>query len=183
MTIVAIISSPRKGGNSDTIVKSVIDGAKANGKDVKEFRLNGMSNAKGCQACMACKKSVGCVTRDDFAEILEAIRNAEGLIVSSPCYFGDMDGRMKLLWDRFFSFLNGDFSSNVESGKKLVTVVTCGGGLDDANKMADKMEGTLAGMVGFSPIGKIVLPGGNAPNAAASNTDVLTEAKNIGGKF
>ncbi|MDR3074986.1 MAG: NAD(P)H-dependent oxidoreductase, partial [Candidatus Methanoplasma sp.] len=74
MAIVAIISSPRKKGNTSTIVQAMIEGAKENGKEVKEFYLNSFSNAKGCQACMACKSSVGCAVKDDNAEILKALR-------------------------------------------------------------------------------------------------------------
>ena len=177
------MSSPRKGANSETIVRSVIEGAKANGKDVKEFYLNGMMNAKGCQACMACKKGAGCVVKDDNAEVLKAIRDSEGVILSTPCYFGEANGQFRLLQDRFFSFLNGDFSANIAPGKKLVTIVTCGGGLEGATALADKLEGGLAGMMGFTPIGKIVTPGCNPPDTAGKDSDVLAKAKDIGKKF
>jgi len=182
MAIVAIKSSPRKSGNSEALVNAMIEGARANGKEVIEFRLNGMGNAKGCQACMACKRSVGCITKDDNGKILEAIRDSEGVILSSPCYFGEVNGQFKLLEDRFYSFINADFSPNIAPGKKVAVVVTCGGGYDGAKAMADKLEGTMSGMLGFVPVGKIVAAF-SPTESAADNANLIAEAKAIGNKL
>ncbi|MCL1979227.1 MAG: flavodoxin family protein [Methanomassiliicoccaceae archaeon] len=183
MSIVAIIASPRKNGNTDTIVGAMAEGAKKNGKDVKMYYLNSLSNAKGCQACMGCKKSGACVLKDDHAEILKAIRDAEGIIVSTPTYFGEACGQFRLLQDRFYSFLGPDFVPNIAPGKKCAVVVSCGGGEAGARAMADKIEGALAGMLKFVPVGKIVFTGANPPDTAAKNAAVLEEAEAIGKKF
>lgn len=183
MSIVAIISSPRKKGNTSTIVNAMVEGAKENGKDVKVYHLNSLTSAKGCQACMACKSSVGCAVKDDQNEILKAIRDAEGVILSTPCYFGEANGQFRLLQDRFYNFIGPDFVPNIAAGKKLAVVVSCGGGADAARAMADKIEGTMAGMLKFVPIGKMVLTGANPPDTASKNAAVLEEAKSIGKKF
>ena len=183
MSIVAIIASPRKNGNTNTIVEAIIKEVKDNGKEVKTYHLNTLSNAKGCQACMACKKSGSCVQKDDHAEILNAIRDAEGLVLSTPNYFGEANGQFRLLQDRFYSFINADFSSNVAPGKKLAVVVSCGGGAEGAKVLADKIEGTMVKYFKFEPIGKIVFTGANAPDTASKNDAVLEEAKAIGKKL
>ncbi|MCL2296454.1 MAG: flavodoxin family protein [Methanomassiliicoccaceae archaeon] len=183
MSIVAIVASPRKKGNTCTIVKAMIEGAKENGKEIKVYHLNALSNAKGCQACMGCKSSGACVLKDDNAEILKAMRDAEGVILSTPTYFGEANGQFRLLQDRFYSFLNMDFSANIAPGKKLAVVVSCGGGADGAKALADKIEGLMAGMLKFVPIGKIVFTGANPPDTASKNSAVLAEAKAIGKKF
>jgi multimeric flavodoxin WrbA len=183
MTVVAIIASPRKKGNTSTIVEAMIEGAKENGKEVKEFHLNSFSNAKGCQACMSCKKSVGCSVKDDNFEILEAMRGAESVILSTPCYFGEANGQFRLLQDRFYSFVNPDFTSNIAPGKKLATVVSCGAGAEGGKALGDKIEGTMVGFFKFDPVGKIVLTGANPPDTAAKNDSILAEAKAIGKKL
>jgi len=184
MSIVAIIASPRKKGNTNTIVEAMVEGAKKNGKDVKVYHLNTLSNAKGCQACMGCKKAGKCIVEDDHAEILAAVRDAEGLIVSTPVYFGEACGQFRLLQDRFYGFLGPNFVPNIAPGKKCAVVVACGGGEAGAKALADKIEGTLAGMLKFVPVGKIVYADKNDPeNAAAKNSAVLEEAKAIGKKF
>ena len=183
MTIVAIIASPRKSGNSSTIVNAIIEGAKSNGKDVKTYHLNSLTNAKGCQACMACKKSGSCIQKDDHAEILNAIRNAEGVILSTPFYFGEANGQFRLFQDRFYSFLGADMSSNLAPGKKVAVVVSCGSGADGAKALADKLEGIMVKYFKFESVGKIVLPGAGPPDVASNNSAVLAEAKAIGKKF
>jgi multimeric flavodoxin WrbA len=183
MSIVAIVASPRKSGNSSTIVQAMKKGAKENGKDVKIYCLNSLSNAKGCQACMACKAKVGCVTKDDHAEILSAMREAEGIILSTPTYFGEADGRFRLLQDRFYSFIGPNFVPNIDPGKKLAVVVSCGGGADGARALADKIEGSMVNFFKCEPVGKIVFTGGNAPDEASKNQAILDEAVAIGKKF
>ncbi|MCL2148905.1 MAG: flavodoxin family protein [Methanomassiliicoccaceae archaeon] len=183
MTIVAVIASPRKKGNTSTIVEAMVEAAKENGKDVKTYHLNSLSNAKGCQACMGCKASGACVVKDDHAEILNEIRNAEGLILSTPTYFGEANGQFRLLQDRFYSFMGQDFAPNIGPGKKLAVVVSCGGGAEGARAMADKVEGTMAGAFKFVPVGKIVLTGAGAPDTASKDAAVLEEARAIGKKL
>ena len=183
MSIVAIIASPRKSGNSSTIVNAMIEGVKSNGKDVKTYYLNSLTNAKGCQACMGCKSAGKCVQKDDHAEILNAIREAEGLILSTPYYFGEANGQYRLFQDRFYSFLNGDMSSNLPPGKKIAIVVTCGSGADGAKAIADKQEGIMVNYFKFVSVGKIVLPAAGPPDVASKNSAVLEEAKAIGKKF
>ena len=78
MTIVAVISSPERGGNTDTVVNAIARSAQENGKDVKVFYLNPMTSRKGCQACFACKSKGKCVQNDDLTPVLDAIRDAEG---------------------------------------------------------------------------------------------------------
>jgi multimeric flavodoxin WrbA len=183
MSIVAIVSSPKKGGNTDKIVGSIVEGAKENGKDVKVYHLNQLKGAIGCQACFACKKTGYCIQKDDLAEILTAIRESEGIVLSTPVYFGEACAQLRLLLDRFFGYMGADFAPNIAPGKKVATIVTCGGGVDAANALAAKIEGTMAGAFKFEPIGKIVFADGNSPDALSKDTNVLAEAKAIGKKF
>jgi multimeric flavodoxin WrbA len=181
-TIVAIVASPRKEGNSSTLVKEMVVSAKQNGNEVKVHYLNTLSNVKGCQACMACKKTGKCVLKDDVAQILEDIRGADGIILSTPLYFSEANGQFRLLQDRFFSFLDGTMRSNLPPGKKVATVVTCGSGAPVANALADKLEGTMVNYFQCVSVGKIVAAG-NAPDDASKNKAAMEEAAAIGKKF
>ncbi|MDR3282879.1 MAG: flavodoxin family protein [Candidatus Methanoplasma sp.] len=182
MSIIAIVSGPRDGGNSDTIVQAITKGANEKGKDVKTFRLNQMRNVRGCQACMACKKTGRCAVDDDYGKVLEEIRGSEGIILSTPFYFGDSCGQFRLFQDRFYSFMGADSKPNLPPGKKVAVVVTCGGDRPGASAVADKIEGVMVGALGFEPVGKIVFVGG-PPTAAANDGRVLSEAAALGRAF
>lgn len=181
-TTVVILGSPRK-GNSEAIALAVAAEAKAKGNTIKEYKLNMLKNAKGCQSCYGCKKAGKCVVKDDITEILDDIRAADSIILATPLYFGFSSGQFRLLEDRFFSFVNGDFTPNIEAGKKVAIVQTCGSGLEDAQRNADALEREWKMFFKAEVVGKIVAGNMNAPNAAAENADIMAQAKAIGQKL
>ena len=179
---VVILGSPRK-GNSEAIAMAIANEAKAKGNTIKEYRINQLKNAKGCQSCYGCKKAGKCVVKDDVSEILDDIRAADSIIFATPIYFGQPSAQFRIVQDRFFGFLGGDFKPNLAAGKKAAIVVTCGSGIDGANKTADEIEGMAKNFFGMEIAGKIVKGGMMAPNAAESDPAIMEEAKAIGKKL
>ena len=94
MQIVAILGSPRK-GNSSAIAGRFLTTAEGLGARTRSFTLNGLSY-RGCQACFACKTGADhCVINDDLAPVLDAIRDADVVVLATPVYFGDVTGQFK----------------------------------------------------------------------------------------
>jgi multimeric flavodoxin WrbA len=131
MNIVCLLGSPRAGSNSSTIAKRFIVTAEKSGAKVKSYILNDLKY-RGCQGCMACKtKLEKCVLQDDLAEVLEAVQQADVLVMASPVYYGDISSQLKGFIDRTFSYLKPDFMTNPNPvrfapGKKLVFALTQG---------------------------------------------------------
>ena len=103
MKIVAINGSPRIGWNTSSLVREAVKGAQANGAEVELFDLYKLDKFTGCISCFACKlpQNEGkCVYRDGLAPLLEAIRNADGLILGSPNYLGDVSAGFRSLYER-----------------------------------------------------------------------------------
>lgn len=129
--IVALLGSPRREGNSETIAARIMDTCKDLGAETTAFPLNELAY-KGCQACMACKSgSEKCVVADDLAAVLDAVAEADVLIMASPIYFGEITGQLKCALDRMYSFLKPDYMTNsnpsrLAPGKKCVFVLTQG---------------------------------------------------------
>jgi multimeric flavodoxin WrbA len=124
MKIVAVLGSPRPQGNSNTLARTFLEAARERGAETREFPLNRMK-FQGCQACMACKtQSETCSLVDDLAKVLEAIREADVLVLASPVYFGDLSGQLKAFFDRTYSCINPDFSCRLAAGKKAVMILT-----------------------------------------------------------
>ncbi len=140
MKVACLMASPRKKGNSVHIAKRICEKAASKGAEIKYFYLNEMKYV-GCQACMACKTgSEKCVINDDLEEVLDAVAEADVLVLASPVYFGDVNAQMKGFIDRAFSFLVPDFyfadnKSRLKPGKKLIFVLTQGH--EDMNSFAD----------------------------------------------
>ncbi len=182
MSIVAIISSPRKGANTDAMVRAAAEGARENGKDVQIFELNAMKDRRGCQGCDGCKRNGGtCITKDDLAPVLDAIRGAEGLIVSSPVYFGEACAQYRLLEDRFYGYLKADFSTSLEAGKKALIFTAAGTGGEQA--LADKMAKVLGGFFKFDVVGTLAVATGNDRKYVESHPDIVAKARELGKKL
>ena len=110
MKIVAVLGSPRPQGNSNTLARAFLQAAGDRGAEVTEYLLNQM-DFQGCQGCGGCKtKSQTCILEDDLTPVLQAVKEADLLVLASPVYFGDLSGQMKCFFDRTYSFFNPDFS-------------------------------------------------------------------------
>jgi len=101
--IVAINTSPRINWNTAKLVESAAKGAQEAGAAVEVIHLYTLEPFKGCISCFACKlpETFGkCVVKDGLQEVLEKIRKADGLILGSPNYLGDMTAGFRALYER-----------------------------------------------------------------------------------
>ena len=70
MKVIGIVGSPRKNGNTKTLVQQVLEGAVETGAETRTFLLNELKFS-GCQACDYCKSHEKCKLEDDLAELFE----------------------------------------------------------------------------------------------------------------
>lgn len=98
--VLILSGSPRKGGNSDLLCDEFLRGAKESGNQVEKIFVR-EKKIGYCMACYYCREHQGvCAIKDDMAEILEKIREADVIVMSSPVYFYSIDAQMKTLIDR-----------------------------------------------------------------------------------
>ena len=101
--IIAVNAGPRVGWNTDTLISEAAKGAESAGAVVEKFDLFRLEKYTGCISCFGCKKEQNkghCVCRDGLTEVLDAIRGADGLIVGSPNYLGEMTASFRALYER-----------------------------------------------------------------------------------
>ena len=111
MYVVAINGSPRKGGNTETLLKTVLEPLAAAGWQTEMVQV-GAKNIRGCIACGKCreKQNLRCVVDNDiFNELMEKMVKADAIILGSPTYFADVSAEMKALLDRsgYVALANG----------------------------------------------------------------------------
>ncbi len=102
MKAVAINGSPRKGGNTEILLKKVLAPLAAAGWETEFVQLGG-TPIRGCQACYQCfeRKNSRCSQKDDaFNQCFEKMVAADAIILGSPTYFTDVSAEMKALLDR-----------------------------------------------------------------------------------
>lgn len=111
MYAIGINGSPRKGGNTQMLVNTVLDSLKAAGWET-DFEQLGGGDIRGCQACSGCFKSKDrtCVMKEDyFHTVFEKILRADAVVIGSPTYFSDVTAEVKALTDRagYVALANG----------------------------------------------------------------------------
>lgn len=178
--IIAVNASTHKGGSGETLVNAVAEGVRQNGKEVKIYNLNELGPLKECQNCSSCRKTGKCVLDDPIAEIMMEIRLCEGLVQSAPISFNVENGLYRIFQNRFFSFMDMNFSSTLPKGKKLVTIVTCGLDRDAAENVSKRLEKTIQQHFFFEPVGRIVLNTYFNHDAAKDDDELLDRATSIG---
>ena len=154
--IIVIDGGPRKNFNTASMLQKFVDGASSVNSDidVKTIRLYGL-DYKGCMSCMACKikgkTSNICKFKDALTTILEEIAQADGLVLGSPIYFGDVTGQMRTFLERLaFPWLSYNDYSLTATKKMPVVLVETMNGLPDRNNSNGygSMEYCIKGALG-----------------------------------
>ncbi len=111
MKAIAINGSPRPGGNTEIMLKKVLEPLEAASWSTEYLRIGGKP-VRGCLACMKCveKRNGRCIIEDDdINDYLERMYAADAIILGSPTYFADVTPELKALIDRtgFVALANG----------------------------------------------------------------------------
>ncbi|MGB9937044.1 MAG: flavodoxin family protein [Methanobacterium sp.] len=97
--IIGIIGSPRRDGNTSYLVEKALESAAEVGAEVDAYNLGEME-LEPCNACDICKMTGECPKDDGINEILLKMQEADGFIIGSPVYFGNVTAQLKILIDR-----------------------------------------------------------------------------------
>lgn len=97
--VLIISTSPRQGGNSETLADEFAKGAQEAGHHVEKVVLYDKTIGF-CKGCLSCQKNHACIIKDDVSAILEKLLVADVVVFSTPIYFYEMSGQMKTLLDR-----------------------------------------------------------------------------------
>ena len=101
--IVVVNAGPRKDWNTDTLITEAAQGAADAGAEIERFDLFKLERYNGCISCFGCKKERfkgHCICKDGLTPVLDAIREADGLIIGSPNYLSELTASFRALYER-----------------------------------------------------------------------------------
>ncbi len=101
MRVLIINGSPRLNGNSVKLIKEMVDIFDKEGIETSNYQI-GSKAIRGCMACGYCYEHKECVFKDDVNELAKIFKEADGLVVVSPVYYGSANGSIISLLDRLF---------------------------------------------------------------------------------
>ena len=130
--IIIIDGGPRKNFNTASMLQNFAEGATSVSDkiEVKTVRLYGL-DYKGCMSCCKIKGKASnvCKFKDALTPVLEEIAEADGLVLGSPIYFGDVTGQMRTFLERLaFPWLSyNDYSMTAPKRMPVVLMETMNG--------------------------------------------------------
>lgn len=126
--LLIINASPRKMGNIAQMVETMSCEAMNHGVVVEVIETQKL-HILPCMACMQCRRKGSCVLPDDDSQrVLQLIRDCDALVIAAPCYWGNVPGTLKLLFDRIVYGMMDESSRGfpipLHKGKRCVLVST-----------------------------------------------------------
>lgn len=106
MRVVGIISSPRKGGNSELAVKEILN-TLPDSWEKAMINLNEL-NIKTCTACYGClPEGTKCKIKDDDLDfIIRHVKHADKVVIATPAYMLGGHTMLKRVLDRLISLVS-----------------------------------------------------------------------------
>ena len=133
MTVIGLVGSPRKGGNTDLLVEEVLKGAGNNGHGTSKVYLHGRKIGP-CVDCRGCKKEPHrCIVEDEMQEVYKVLDDSDVVVFGTPVYWYGPTAQMKVVVDRLRPY----FTNHRMDGKRAVIVAPAGDGPGDADLLVE----------------------------------------------
>lgn len=158
--IMIIDGGPRRNMNTAAMVEAFAEGARSEGAEVKHVRLYDI-DYKGCRSCMACqlkgKRVDSCRFKDGITDILAECAAADGLLLASPIYFGEVTAELRAFWERlvfpWLSYSKGGLNAPKKMPVTFIYTMNAPTSYGEQMRRSSlaQFEGVLAGALGHEP--------------------------------
>ena len=186
LKVIGIAGSPRRKGNSATLLEAALKGAAGAGAEVETVRLNELEPFRGCQGCLACLEKGECAIKDALTPVVRSLAAAEVWVLAAPIYFDGVSGQMKTFFDRLFwlCWQGGERKARLAGRRRAAVIVTNEDKpRKDYHHEAEKLAFYLSWMGDFGEV-EIVSEGRRGPaGAAAERPELLARAEELGRKL
>ena len=133
MKVLMLNGSPRENGNIALAFHEMERVFQENGVETENILL-GKKTVRGCVACESCRKNGRCVFDDIVNELAEKFREADGLVIGSPVYYGSANGTLMSALQRLFYSTSFDKSLKVGASVVSARRSGCTATFDELNK-------------------------------------------------
>jgi multimeric flavodoxin WrbA len=144
--------SPRKKGNTATLIEALVQRLDGEAKIIRAYDCN----VKPCVDCRYCWKNCGCAVKDGMQEIYADIQEADNIVIASPTYFAELSGQLLAVLSRLQTFWCAKYLRHEEpvlKKKKAGIIIVRGGegvltrGFDTAKVLLGDINAKTVGTV------------------------------------
>jgi multimeric flavodoxin WrbA len=176
--VLAVVGSPRKGGNTDLLVRKLAEGAASKGARVDTVFLADLK-IRECDGCHVCWKGKPCCKRDDMLGLYQKISESDAIVFGTPVYWFGPTAILKAFIDRFVYFNCPENKVKIK-GKDAVTIIPFeDDDLDTARPLVELFEKSFE-YLEMRLVGSVVVGGVGEKGDILKKPDRLNEAYELG---
>jgi len=189
--ILGLAGSPRKQGNTDTLLTTLLDTAYKEGAETEKIYLIDQ-HIQPCLMCEKCHENgrKPCFQKDDFHFIAEKMVAADAIVIASPVYWITVISSVKLILDRAYSLINQSLAVSLTTCNSILNgktgaIIVCGNS-KDTQTYGEPLANTINHFyrwMGIQLAGKIVASAGFVKGEVADNENVMNQAIELGKKL
>jgi multimeric flavodoxin WrbA len=189
--ILGISGSPRKGGNSDILLKHTLRGAENAGAETEAVQLRDYQ-FQTCIGCEKCRKAKQCIGLQDGMQLIyPKIIDSKGLVLISPTHHYNVTALMKAFIDRLYCFYDfsddrpGSWSSRLANQNRKAIIASIG----EQKSYEDGVGFTLDAMrlpieaLGYEVIGELPVLGVFGKGRIKEQQQLLEKAEQLGSRL
>lgn len=185
--ILGISGTPRRGGNSEILLKQILSAAAESGHDAEAVFLRAY-DFSSCRGCERCRRSQACDGLQDGMQLIyPLVRKAKGLVLISPTHNYNVSALMKAFIDRLYCFYDfgderpGPWSSRLagQGRRALIAAVAEQPGRDGLGVVLPAMRLPLEAL-GYEVMGELIAPGVFAAGQVRNQPESMARARSLG---
>ena len=147
MNVTMISGSRNRQGQTARAAEALLAGLTEQGATARSVFLPELSIER-CRKCDdagwgTCRSEGRCVIEDDFAEVVDAVRQGDAAVFANPVYFGDLSESLRAFLDRLRRITRHEAGKENLTGKPAVGVCVAGGGGGGAPNCCWSLEKVL----------------------------------------
>jgi multimeric flavodoxin WrbA len=172
--VLGIVGSPRRGGNTEILVDTILASAIEQGAMSEKVILNELDIAP-CQACNACQRMGSCIHNDDMKKLVLLMKKSDIWVLGTPIYWWGPTAQFKLFVDRWYGI-----DQRIFQGKKIIAAIPMGGGDDHYARHTIGMLKDICHYLGMKYLETVIAAGMNGKSSVRENVRILETARAAG---
>jgi len=177
--VLGFSGSPRRRGNTETLVDEVLRGAVEAGATGEKVILSECDIAP-CDGCGACEASGECVHQDDMEALFDKMRHSQVWVLGTPVYWWGPSAQIKLFIDRWYAKVFLEEDKAIFRGRRIVLVIPMGDGDAGTARHTVGMFTDALAYVEADLVATVLAPNVNDRGEVAGHADVMAAARQAG---
>ncbi len=173
-SVLGIVGSPRRGGNTEILVDEILAGAKRAGAKTETVFLNKLEIGP-CLACNRCKRNGTCAQQDDMPALQKKMETSQLWVLGTPIYWWGPTAQFKAFIDRWYGQKAEKFA-----GHRVILAIPLGGGSPSYARHTVGMLTDIIGYLGMVHVATILAPGVSAKGDVRNYPEVIENANRTG---